>query len=97
MQKEGRGRGRCHKMEAVKCENPGERNANPRIHIRLFPNAKCLRKQLSTERGERFSQISCSGGNFGNLVDKLFMGRFPFDMMLNKINKIPTTTRNRMV
>ena len=47
--------------------------------------------------------ISGSGGNFDNLIDKQFIGRFPccnfltIDMLQNKINKIPTTTRNQTV
>ena len=42
-------------------------------------------------------------GNFDNFGDKLFMGRFPYcnfltiDMLLNKMNKIPTTSRNQTV
>ena len=47
--------------------------------------------------------ISGSGLNFDNLVEKPFMVRFPccnfliIHMLQNKINKIPTTTRNQTV
>ena len=47
--------------------------------------------------------ISASGGNFENMADKTFMGRFlccnflTVGMLPNKINKIPTNTRNQTV
>ena len=46
--------------------------------------------------------ISGSGGNFDNLVDKQFTGRFPccnfltILMLLNQINKHTITTVNKM-
>ena len=58
---------------------------------------------MKHSQGPSNSLISGSGGNVDNLVDKPFIDNFPHcnflpaDMLPDKINKIPTTTKNQTV